>query len=147
MELKTKNILLNQSFATKEEAIKAVGRLLVEEGAVEESYIDSMLEREQIVTTHMGNFVAIPHGTDEGKEFVKATSISIAQVPEGVNFAPGEDEEKMAMMIFGIAGVGNEHLDVLAKIAVFCSEVENVVRLTNADSAEEIIAMFEEGAE
>ena len=140
MELKAKNILLNQTFSTKEEAIKAVGTLLVEDGAVEESYIDSMLDREKVVTTHMGNFVAIPHGTDEGKE----TSITIAQVPQGVNFAPGEDEEKMAMMIFGIAGVGNEHLDVLSKIAVFCSDVENVVRLANADSAEEIIAMFEE---
>ncbi len=147
MELKAKNILLNQTFSTKEEAIKAVGTLLVEDGAVEESYIDSMLEREQVVTTHMGNFVAIPHGTDEGKEFVKETSITIAQVPQGVNFAPGEDEEKMAMMIFGIAGVGNEHLDVLSKIAVFCSDVENVVRLANADSAEEIIAMFEEEVE
>ncbi|MBZ6527130.1 PTS sugar transporter subunit IIA [Aerococcaceae bacterium DSM 111021] len=144
MELKTKNILLNQSFSTKEDAIKAVGKLLVEDGSVEESYIDSMLAREQVVTTHMGNFVAIPHGTDEGKEFVKATSITIAQVPQGVNFAPGESEEKMAMMIFGIAGVGNEHLDVLSKIAVFCSDVENVVRLANANTAEEIIAMFEE---
>ncbi|MBG9977688.1 PTS sugar transporter subunit IIA [Ruoffia tabacinasalis] len=144
MELKTKNILLDQSFSTKEDAIKAVGKLLVEDGSVEESYIDSMLAREQVVTTHMGNFVAIPHGTDEGKEFVKATSITIAQVPQGVNFAPGESEEKMAMMIFGIAGVGNEHLDVLSKIAVFCSDVENVVRLANANTAEEIIAMFEE---
>ena len=144
MELKTKNILLDQSFSTKEDAIKAVGKLLVEDGSVEECYIDSMLAREQVVTTHMGNFVAIPHGTDEGKEFVKATSITIAQVPQGVNFAPGESEEKMAMMIFGIAGVGNEHLDVLSKIAVFCSDVENVVRLANANTAEEIIAMFEE---
>lgn len=144
MELKTKNILLNQSFSTKEDAIKAVGKLLVKDGSVEESYIDSMLAREQVVTTHMGNFVAIPHGTDEGKEFVKSTSITIAQVPQGVNFAPGESEEKMAMMIFGIAGVGNEHLDVLSKIAVFCSDVENVVRLANANTAEEIIAMFEE---
>ena len=73
MELKAKNILLNQTFSTKEEAIKAVGTLLVEDGAVEESYIDSMLDREKVVTTHMGNFVAIPHGTDEGKEFVKET--------------------------------------------------------------------------
>lgn len=144
MELKTKNILLNQSYETKEEAIRAVGQLLVDDGAVEESYIESMLEREQVVTTHMGNFVAIPHGTDEGKTFVKSTSISIAQVPHGVEFAPDESEEKKAMMVFGIAGVGNEHLDVLAKIAVFCSDVENVVRLVNAESAEEIIAMFEE---
>ena len=144
MELKASNIKLNQSFATKEEAIRAAGELLVKDGAVEENYVDSMLEREKNVTTHMGNFVAIPHGTDESKRYVKSTSISILQVPQGVNFAPGEKEEKMAMLIFGIAGVGDEHLDVLSQIAVFCADVNNVVKLVNAESAEEIVAMLEE---
>ncbi|AXY26596.1 PTS mannitol transporter subunit IIA [Suicoccus acidiformans] len=144
MELKKEAILLDQTFQTKEEAIRQAGQLLVDAGAVDAGYIDSMLEREEVVTTHMGNFVAIPHGTDEGKTHVKSTAISIIQVPQGVNFAPNEPEEKLAMMIFGIAGVGNEHLDVLSKIAVFCADVENVVRLVNASTEEEIIQMLGE---
>ena len=107
-------------------------------------YIEAMLAREEIVTTHMGNFIAIPHGTDEGKKHVKATSISIIQAPYGVDFAADdEEEEKMAMMIFGIAGLGDEHLDLLSKIAIVCSDVENVVRLTNAENSEEIIEIIE----
>lgn len=144
MELKKEAILLDQTFQTKEEAIRQAGQLLVDAGAVDAGYINSMLEREEVVTTHMGNFVAIPHGTDEGKTHVKSTAISIIQVPQGVNFAPNEPEEKLAMMIFGIAGVGNEHLDVLSKIAVFCADVENVVRLVNASTEEEIIQMLGE---
>lgn len=144
MRLHKDNILINQSFATKEEAIRKSGELLVQHGAVDEGYIDAMLERENIVTTHMGNFVAIPHGTDEAKTMVKETAISIIQVPHGVDFAPDEDQEKMAMLIFGIAGVGEEHLSVLSQIAVFCSELSNVVKLVNADSAEEIIQLLEE---
>lgn len=144
MELKKEAILLDQTFQTKEEAIRQAGQLLVDAGAVDAGYIDLMLEREEVVTTHMGNFVAIPHGTDEGKTHVKSTAISIIQVPQGVNFAPNEPEEKLAMMIFGIAGVGNEHLDVLSKIAVFCADVENVVRLVNASTEEEIIQMLGE---
>ncbi len=144
MRLQKEAILTNQSFQTKEEAIRKAGELLVQAGAVDEGYIDAMLDRENIVTTHMGNFVAIPHGTDEAKTMVKKTAISILQVPHGVDFAPDEDQEKMAMMIFGLAGVGNEHLEVLSQIAVFCSEVANVVRLVNADSPEEIIQLLEE---
>lgn len=144
MDLKESNILLNQRFDKKEEAIRAVGELLVADGAVDSDYIEAMLAREDIVTTHMGNFIAIPHGTDDGKEHVKTTSISIVQVPHGVDFAAeDEEEEKMAMMIFGIAGVGDEHLDLLSKIAIACSDVENVVRLTNAENSEEIIEIIE----
>lgn len=143
MELTRDLVLVNQKFDTKEEAIRAVGQLLVENGAVDASYIDSMLEREQIVTTYMGNFVAIPHGTDEGKKYVKHTAISVVQVPAGVDFA-NDDDEKLAMLLFGIAGVGNEHLDLLSKIAVLCSDVSNVTRLADASSAEEIIQIIEE---
>lgn len=144
MDLKESNILLNQTFDKKEEAIRAVGELLVADGAVDNDYIEAMLAREEIVTTHMGNFIAIPHGTDEGKKHVKATSISIIQAPYGVDFAADdEEEEKMAMMIFGIAGLGDEHLDLLSKIAIVCSDVENVVRLTNAENSEEIIEIIE----
>ncbi len=144
MELKEDMILLDQYFSSKDEAIRQAGQLLVDGGIVDEDYIDSMLERETIVTTHMGNFIAIPHGTDEGKEAVKKTGISIVQVPFGVDFAPDQSEEKLAMVIFGIAGVGNEHLDLLSKIAIFASDLKNVVRLADATSKQEIIDMLME---
>lgn len=57
--------------------------------------------------------------------------------------AEDEEEEKMAMMIFGIAGLGDEHLDLLSKIAILCFEVKNVVQLTNADNSEEINEIIE----
>lgn len=144
MEFKKEMIQLNQPIATKEKAIRAVGELLIADGAVAPDYIEAMLAREEIVTTHMGNFVAIPHGTDEGKQHVKHTAIALVTVPGGVEFAPNESEEKLAMAIFGIAGVGNEHLDLLAKIAVFCSDVENVIRLADAERPEDVIAMLKE---
>lgn len=144
MELELKNIRLNQAFQTKEEAIRKAGEVLVEAGAVEPSYVDAMLDREKTLTTFMGNFVAIPHGTNEAKDKVKKTAISVLQVPHGVNFAAEGDPEDMAMAIFGIAGIGDEHLDVLSKISIFCSDVKNIVRLVNAKTAEDIKAMLEE---
>lgn len=143
MELKKEMILLNQQFNTKEEAIKASGKLLVDNECVDSEYIDSMLERNEMVSVYMGNFIAIPHGTDESKKYVKKSGISILQVPKGVQFGK-DDTEDVAMIIFGIAGVENEHLDILQKIAIFCSDIENVIKLADAKSSEEIISYLEE---
>lgn len=143
MKVNAELILVNQQYATKEEAIRACGELLVEGGCVDENYIEAMIERDKLVSVYMGNFIAIPHGTDEAKKYVKKSGISIIQVPAGVNFGTEEDEQ-LAMILFGIAGKDGEHLDLLQKIAIFCSDVDNVVKLADAQSAEEIVRYLEE---
>ncbi len=64
-------IELNRSFKTKEEAIRYCGQMLVEAGCVDEEYIDAMVDRDKMLSVYMGNFIAIPHGTDEAKKYVK----------------------------------------------------------------------------
>src|SRR5699024_5750446 len=57
--LTTDNIELNVAFSTKEEAIRHTGDILVKNGYVETSYVEKMLEREELTSTFMGNYVAI----------------------------------------------------------------------------------------
>nr|WP_277895920.1 PTS sugar transporter subunit IIA [Enterococcus lactis] len=130
-------IELNRSFKTKEEAIRYCGQKLVEAGCVDEEYIDAMVERDNMLSVYMGNFIAIPHGTDEAKKYVKKSAICVVQVPDGVNFGT-EEEEKIATVLFGIAGVGDEHLQLVQKIALYCSDMDNVVQLADALSKEEV---------
>jgi mannitol PTS system EIIA component len=137
--LSVDNIVLNKGLATKEEAIRFTGQILVERGYVEPSYVEKMIEREAMSTTYMGNFVAIPHGTDDAKQQVKESGIAIIQVPEGVDFGDGN----IVKLIFGIAGKGDEHLDILSNIAIVVSEEENVEEIVNSSSKEEILAFFE----
>ena len=136
--LKKENIVLNQNAATKEDVIKQVGQILVDQGAVEPAYIDSMLAREEVVSTFMGNGLAIPHGTDEGKTSVIESGLSLVQIPDGVDFNGNE-----AKVVLGIAGKENEHLEMLQKIAVIFSEEENAEKVINASSADEIISLFD----
>ncbi|MDO4474404.1 MAG: PTS mannitol transporter subunit IICBA [Eubacteriales bacterium] len=96
----------------KETAIRAAGQLLCDLGYVNADYIDAMVEREKLVTTYMGMGVAIPHGTSNAKETVKKSGIVVMQYPEGVDFGT-----EKANLIIGIAGVGDEHLEILANIA------------------------------
>ncbi|MRH44285.1 PTS mannitol transporter subunit IIA [Aquibacillus halophilus] len=138
--LAKENIFLEVSLNDKEEAIRYTGDILVRNGYVEESYVEKMLEREEVTSTFIGNNVAIPHGTEDAKTAVKETGLSVVTVPEGVDFGGGN----IAKILIGIAGKGNEHLEVLSKIAIVCSDESNIEKLVNAKSEEDIISMFDE---
>ncbi|WP_078555414.1 PTS sugar transporter subunit IIA [Bacillus alkalicellulosilyticus] len=140
-EILTKqNIILNASFKDKEEAIRSTGEILVDKGYVEPTYIDKMLEREELTSTYMGNYVAIPHGTEDSKKSVITSGLSIIQVPNGVEFG----QDNIVKVLIGIAGKDGEHLDILSQIAIVCSEEENIQKIVDAKSEDEILELFAE---
>jgi mannitol PTS system EIIA component len=138
--LTPETIELKASLGSQEEAIRRAGALLVANGNVADRYIESLLEREQSVSTYMGNSVAIPHGTNDSKQWITRSGLSVITVPEGVEYGDGE----VAHLIIGIAGKGDEHLDILSRISLVVSEEENVERIVQAETKEELIAIFEE---
>ncbi len=138
--LTAKTIELGASFDNQEEAVRYVGAMLRDQGYVTDEYIEQMLEREEVTSTYMGNFVAIPHGTEAGKKAVKETGLAIVTVPEGVEFGSGNTVK----LLIGIAGKGDEHLEILSQIAIVCSEEENIDTILNAQSKEEVISLFNE---
>lgn len=138
--LTKENIVLGANLESQDEAIRRAGEILVQNGYVEEKYIDSMFEREKSVSTFMGNAVAIPHGTSDSKKWVEKSGLSILTVPEGVEYGDGN----IAMLIIGIAGKGGEHLEILSNIAQVVSDEENVTKIVQAESKEELLNFFED---
>ena len=118
------NILTGLASEDKEAAILRAGRMLEACGYVEEGYAAAMLEREKTATTYMGMGVAIPHGTAEAKAKVLHSGIVVLQYPEGVDFG-GEK----ARLVIGIAGAGDEHLDILARISCALENEETLNKL------------------
>lgn len=135
--LKVENIRLNEKFDSKYDAIKMAGELLLAGGYVNEHYIEEMVKREDLSTTYIGNDIAIPHGTESAKNDVLDSGISVIQVPDGVDFNGDK-----ARVVFGIAGKNNTHLEILANIAVFCSDMDNVEKLVKAETKEEIMDLL-----
>ncbi len=127
-------IKLNQKPVTKEQAIQAAGELMCELGYVGPAYVDAMQEREKLVTTYMGMGIAIPHGTTQAKGTVKKTGIVCFQYPEGVPFG-----DEKANLVFGIAGIGDEHLDLLAKICEALEDEEILEKMKTTDDADWIL--------
>ena len=129
-----KNIVLDAKVSSKEEAIKKAGELLFKNGYVEEQYIEGMLLREKSISTYIGMGVAIPHGETKFKDCIKRSGVVLLQVKEGVDF--GEDK---AYLIFGIAGVGDEHLKILSNIATVIEDEVIVKELITSSDKKEII--------
>ena len=129
-------IKLGQKPVSKEEAIQAAGELLEKLGYVDHSYVEAMQERKKLVTTYMGMGVAIPHGTTQAKSTVKKTGIVFIQYPEGIDFG-----DEKAQLVFGIAGIGDEHLDLLSKL---CTLLEDEALLETLKTTDDVNWVLEQ---
>ena len=129
-------IKLGQKPVSKEEAIQAAGELLEKLGYVDHSYVEAMQERKKLVTTYMGMGVAIPHGTTQAKSTVKKTGIVFIRYPEGVDFG-----DEKAQLVFGIAGIGDEHLDLLSKL---CTLLEDETLLETLKTTDDVNWVLEQ---
>src|SRR2546428_8779271 len=125
-----------QSRATdKQDAIRQAGQLLVDSGYIDPGYITSMLGREKVANTYLGNGISIPHGLPKDRDLIKETGISVVQVPAGVTWNPGET----ARLIVGIAAKSDEHIDVLRRLTRVLGDEEQVARLTQTTDPRDII--------
>lgn len=140
--LSERAIRINASFSSKEEAIRECGRILVEEGYVDEGYIELMVQRDRASTVYVGNGVAVPHGTKASQRFVKATGMAIVQVPGGVDFGEGN----VARLLIALAAKGDEHIDLLTEIAETCADDQRLAMLLSATKPSEIIGVLGAGA-
>lgn len=134
------NVRVNCQADTKENVIRAVGQMLVDTGYVNPSYVDAMVKREESFSTFMGNELALPHGVEEAKKDVKASGIAVMVFPEGTDWS-GEQVK----VVVGIAGVGEEHLQILSAIAEVALEEGSMEKLISG-SKEVVYEMLKGGS-
>ena len=115
----------------------STGELLVAAGAVEPSYVAAMHARESSVSTHMGNRLAIPHGTNEAKSAITRSAISFVRYPGGVDW-----NGKPVTFVIGIAGQGDDHLALLRRIAEVFVDPDQVSLLEAARSTSDVMQVL-----
>ena len=135
--LELPQINLHGTAKTSAEAIDEAGRILVATGAVTAEYPRYMHDREVLVSTYMGNFLAIPHGTNEGKDTVLASALSFVRYDDAIDWGGNP-----VRFVVGIAGKDGGHMDVLSSIALIFSDEEQVDRLLVAGSPEEVLEIL-----
>lgn len=133
------SIVLAGTARSRDEAITEAGRLLVAAGAVDDSYVEAMHEREKSVSTFMGNGLAIPHGTNEAKPSIRRTAISFVRYDEPIDWL-GQPAE----FVVGIAGAGDDHLSVLSSLAGIFTDDAAIERLRSASTPADVLAALAE---
>ena len=124
---------------SKEEAIREAGALLVGSGAVDPGYVDAMLERELTISTYMGSYLAIPHGTNEAKGAIHRSAVCLVRYEEPVDW-----DGNPVRVVVGIAGVGDEHLSLLSRIALVFTDADRVARVLAATTREALTQILAE---
>jgi PTS system mannitol-specific IIA component len=131
------SIRLDARAADRDDAIRQTGQALLDAGAIDVSYIDAMLERENSVSTFVGEGVAIPHGTLAGKDAVKADAIVVLRFPDGVDWA-GEH----VSVAVGIAARGNGHIALLSQLATVLLDPDKAAALRGATTKEQVYELL-----
>ncbi len=131
------SVVLNGTATTRDAAIDEAGRLLLDRGAVDEGYIAAMHEREESVSTYMGSFLAIPHGTNAAKDHIMKSAVSVIRYPDGIDW-----NGKQVKFVVGVAGINNEHLHILSSIAKVFTNKAQVAQLEAATTVDEVLDLF-----
>ena len=132
------NIVLNASFRNKREAIEACADIFIKGGYADESYKQDMIERDEEASVYLGNGVAMPHGLARSRKTILYSGVCFIQVPDGVDF----DGEK-AYLLVGVAGRGEEHIDLLGYIGNTLCEEENIEALRKATDKRRVMEILQ----
>lgn len=129
--LKKQSIALHCTSCSSDDAIKAVGKMLLQENYIEEPYIDGMLQRDHSLTTYIGNHIAIPHGEYEVKQYVSNTGLAVMIYPKGIDW-----HGELVKIVIGIAAKNDDHMEILSNIACKLCELEVVEQIVNSDNVD-----------
>ncbi len=121
-----------------QEVVDIAGRLLLDDGSIEPSYIDAMRE----VIQSLGPYVVIAPGVallhGRPQHGVKRICMSLVVLKTPVKF--GHPENDPVTLAFALGGVDERsHLDALAQLATLLSDEEAASRLHSARSVEEVL--------
>jgi mannitol PTS system EIIA component len=132
------SIDLDATATSRDDAIRQAGAGLLAVGAINEAYVDAMIDRENSVSTFMGEGVAIPHGTLAAKDLVMSDALSLVRFPDGVDW-DGND----VRLAFGIAAKGSGHIALLSQLATVLMDPEKAEALRAATTTQQVYALLE----
>lgn len=135
--LQRRAIRLTEPAATRDDAIRRCGQTLVDIGAVDPTYVDAMLAREQSISTYVGEGVAIPHGTLAGKDAVARDALAVLRFPDGVDW-----DGFPVVVCVAIAARGDGHTEILSELAQILLDPDRARALREATDPDDVLDLL-----
>ncbi|UWF33103.1 fructose-specific PTS transporter subunit EIIC [Pediococcus acidilactici] len=142
--LKPNLMILDLKADSKESAINEMIDKYVAEGVVtdREKYLKGILDREAESTTGIGDGIAMPHAKTDA---VNQAAVLFAKSSQGVDFNALDGQPvHLFFMIAAPEGANNAHLQALAKLSSLLIDPNLVAKLKKAQSADDVIKLFED---
>ncbi|MBD0381334.1 PTS sugar transporter subunit IIA [Paenibacillus sp. WST5] len=128
------HILLQMSAKHKEEAIEQIGEALIRLSHTEPMFIQELHQREKMLSTYIGNGVAIPHGVNVDSKYIRKPGIVITQYPNGIDYGNG----KTAYLLIAVVGHHQEKPELISRIAYMIESKQTVDQMIKATSKKEV---------
>ncbi|EOV8087435.1 PTS sugar transporter subunit IIA [Providencia huaxiensis] len=137
-QLTTSNLHLGCQARNKAEVLKMVGTEFKNKGYVDRDCVHFLMEREQQISTFLGNGITLPHLPKSANDIILHTGVEIFQFPDGVIW----DRTNVMFIAIGVIAKSREHIDVLREIALIFSDefIANALSLTS--SKEEFLSIL-----
>ncbi|MDU1912325.1 PTS sugar transporter subunit IIA [Fusobacterium sp.] len=122
------------------EAIVLAAKPLVEDGSIENSYIDAMIANVNKFGTYIiiAPKVAMPHSRPE--DGVNKNCISMLKINEGIVF---EGEEEKVFIFFVLGAVNNDsHIETLMELMELIEDEERIEKIIEVKTVQEIMYLI-----
>ena len=114
------NLHLGCHAKNKAEVLAMIGKEFKFKGYINQDCISFLAEREQQVSTFLGNGITLPHLPKSATNIIVKTGVEIFQFPDGVIW----DRSNVMFIAIGVIAKEKEHIDVLKDIAsIFSDEI------------------------
>lgn len=141
--LSTKSVIVGLQGETKDEIIEElVNALEIDETITDrDKVLQAVLEREKIMSTGIGDGIAIPHGKSDA---VVRLAAALGTQKRGVDFEALDGEPAYVFfLLVSPANVSGPHIKALARISRLLKNDDFKKKLIRAASADEIMSIIE----
>ncbi|MCB1440518.1 MAG: PTS IIA-like nitrogen regulatory protein PtsN [Nitratireductor sp.] len=139
------DVLVPMKASSKKQLLSMLADAASKKTGIESRQIfDTLLQRERLGSTGVGNGIAIPHGKLPGLEEV--TGI-FARLDKPIDFEAQDDQPvDVVFLLLASEEAGADHLKALSRVARLLRTPEMVQRLRNASDASAVWSMLSEKA-
>jgi PTS system nitrogen regulatory IIA component len=138
--LDSTRVLLNLEFDNKESIFKFLSEKISMEFEIPKNKIvDSILRRESVGSTYIGNQLALPHGR---LLWIKSPIGIFCRLNNTLNYDENNHSAKYVFLSIIPYHSNEKHLNLLSKIASIFSDPYKLDFLSNSDNKQKICALF-----
>lgn len=140
-----KRVCFHEKFATWEEAVTAACMPIIEDGSIEQEYIEAIIDCVKKYGPYivLAPDIAMPH-SQEGANGVNDTVLSFMKVEQPVHFQKG-NPDKDARLFFVLASINNaHHMENMEKLATMLTSEEFVASLLKVKDEKGLLLLDEQ---